>query len=171
MNSQELFQAQVPVNDTSEPTIEFIKPIFVNTLISQKSYDIIVNITDDNPPLPGNVIIQISNDSALFFNASMSLTTDNTWIFNWDNLTSYENQENYTIQVWAMDSSSNANHNWSDEYYVFLSIQESPGIFNILIYIIFVSIIFAGVMVYLNRKILHKPKNKDREKIKGVFKD
>ena len=165
------FHAQTPVNDTSEPTIEFIHPILANTLVSQKIYDVIVNITDDNPPLPGNVIIQISNDSAWLFNASMILTTNNQWSFIWNNLSSHENQANYTIRVWALDSSPNANYGWSEEYHIFLSIQESPGIFNIIMYIIFVSIIFALIMVYLNRKVFRKSSRKDREKIKGVLKD
>ena len=171
LDAHVLSHAQDPVNDTTKPAIGFINPMLDNTIVSQKSYEIIVNITDDNPPLLGDVIIQISNDSAWFFNASMSSIINNVWSFNWNNLTSYENQANYSIRVWAMDSSPNANYGWSEEYYIFLSIQKSPGIFSIIIYIIAVVIILALIMLYLNRKALNISIRRNRKKDKGEFED
>ena len=166
-----VLSSQVPISDTIPPSITFIQPNPTNTLIVSKTYEIIVNITDDNPPLQGDVIIRVSNHSTFLFNGSMALTGNSLWNFNWNNLTSYPNLENYTLEVWAKDSSPNGNSEWSEQYIVFVSIQNSPGILQFVIYIIFISFIFAGVLVYLNKKVLYKSGKKNREKTKGVFKD
>ena len=163
--------SQVPINDTTPPTITFIQPYLTNELVVIKSYYIFINITDDNPPLQGDVIIQVSNQSTLLFNASMILTGISLWSFNWNNLTSYPNQENYTLKVWAKDSSPNGNSEWSDEFSIFVSIKNSPGILQMIIYLIFVGLIFAGFMVYLNKKVLYKSVKKKGERTKGIFND
>lgn len=164
--SQMLSSAQNSINDTTAPKIIFIQPSSNNSIISQKSYSIIINITDDNAPLPGNVIIQISNFTTPLFNASMSSTVDDHWIFNWNNLTSYANRETYILQVWAMDSSLNSNFDWSGEYYVYINIQNSPGFFNMILYLIIFSAIFAGVCVYLNKRAVYKLSKKERKNAK-----
>ena len=156
--------SQVPINDTPPPTITFIQPYLTNELVVIKNYYIFVNITDDNLPLQGDVIIQVSNQSTLLFNASMTLTGNSLWIFNWNNLTSYPNQENYTLKVWAKDSSPNGNSEWSEEYVIFVSTQNSPGILPVIISIIFISFIIAGVMVYANKKVLYKSEKKKRKR-------
>jgi len=69
--------AQDPVNDTTGPIIVFIQPAENFTIIRQYSYNFIVNITDDNPPLFGNVTIQISNQSSFLFNSSMNFDGGN----------------------------------------------------------------------------------------------
>ncbi len=163
--------SQVPINDTSPPAITFIQPNSTNALVVIKSYYIFVDITDDNPPLQGDVIIQVSNQSTILFNATMILMMNSLWRFNWNNLTSYPNQENYTLRVWAKDSSPNGNSKWSDEYFIFVSIPRSPGILQIVIYIIFVPLIIASILVYLNKKVSGKSGKKKRERTKGVFKD
>ena len=163
--------SQVPINDTTPPAITFIQPNPTNELVVIKSYYIIVNITDDNPPLQGDVIIQVSNQSTLLFNASMILTGNSLWSFNWNNLTSYPNKENYTLKVWAKDSSPNRNSEWSEEYFIFVNIKSPPGILQTIIFFIFASFIFAGFSVYLNKKGLYVSRKKKRERIKGVFQD
>ena len=166
--------SQVPINDTTPPAIAFIQPNPSNEVVFSKTYYIYVNITDDNPPLPGDVIIQVSNQSILLFNASMTLRGISLWSFKWINITSYPNQENYTLRVWAKDSSPNENSEWSEEYIIFVSIQSSPGILQIIILIlviIFLSLIIAGVIVYFNRKTLYESGKKKRKRIKGVIKD
>jgi len=156
--------SQVPINDTTPPTITFIQPNPTNALIVSKTYEILVSIADDNPPLQGDVIIQVSNQSTSLFNASMILTGISMWSFNWNNLTSYPNQENYTLKVWAKDSSPNGNSEWSEEYVIFVSTQNSPGILQVVISIIFISFIIAGVMVYTNKKVLRKSEKKKRKR-------
>jgi len=156
--------SQVPINDTTPPTITFIQPNPTNALIVSKTYEILVSIADDNPPLQGDVIIQVSNQSTSLFNASMILTGISMWSFNWNNLTSYPNQENYTLKVWAKDSSPNGNSEWSEEYVIFVSTQNSPGILQVVISIIFISFIIAGVMVYTNKKVLYKSEKKKRKR-------
>ncbi len=156
--------SQVPINDTTPPTITFIQPNPTNALIVSKTYEILVSIADDNPPLQGDVIIQVSNQSTSLFNASMILTGISMWSFNWNNLTSYPNQENYTLKVWAKDSSPNGNSEWSEEYVIFVSTQNSPGILQVVISIIFISFIIAGVMVYTNKKALYKSEKKKRKR-------
>lgn len=170
--SQMLLSAQNPINDTTAPKIIFIQPSQNYTLISQKSYNIIINITDDNAPLPGNVIIQISNFTTPLFNASMSSTLDDHWIFNWNNLTFYPNRETYILQVWAMDSSLNGNFDWSEEYSIYINTQNSqnsPGILTMILYLIIFSALFAGICVYLNKRAVYKVSKKDRKKVKKEF--
>ncbi len=163
--SQMLSSAQNPINDTTAPKIIFIQPSN-NSIISQKSYNIIINITDDSAPLPGNVIIQISNFTTPLFNASMSSTVDDYWIFNWNNLTSYANRETYILQVWAMDSSLNGNFDWSEEYYIYINTQNSPGILTMILYLIIFSALFAVVCVYLDKRTVYKLSKKERKNAK-----
>ncbi|MFX1311631.1 MAG: hypothetical protein ACFFHD_03325 [Promethearchaeota archaeon] len=140
-------------NDTVAPVITFVQPLN-NSVIKKNFYEIIVNVSDDHLPEPGNVIVQISNISTSFFNATMNLEGDRQWFFNWDNISSYPNYNIYKIEVWAKDSSVNGNYNWSEAYYVFLNLSEkfSPDILNGLLYIILVSLIFAVICVYFKRK-------------------
>ena len=169
-----VLSSQVPINDTIPPRITFIQPNPTNILIVSKTYEIIVNITDDSPPLQGDVIIRVSNHSTFLFNGSMTLTGNSLWSFNWNNLTSYPNQENYTLRVWAKDSSPYKNSEWSEEYFIFVSIQSSPGFLQIILFIliiIFTSFIFAGVTVYFNKKNLRESGKKKRKRTKGVIDD
>ncbi len=155
--------SQVPTNDTTPPAITFIQPTNTYTLVVNQFYFIIVNITDDNPPVEGDVIIQVSNKFFFLFNASMALVGDSVWSFNWMNLTSYHNQENYTINVWAKDSSSNGNSKWSEEYSIFISIK-SPQILQFVFYIFVVTLIFGGILLYLNRNTLFKSRVRKKKK-------
>ena len=141
-------------NDTVAPVITFVQPSTNNSVIKKDFYEIIVNVSDDHPPVSGNVIVQISNISTLLFNATMALEGDELWLFNWENISSYPNYEFYKIEVWAKDSSLNANNNWSRAYYVIFNISEklSPSILNVAIYIFFVCIIFALIFVYFRKK-------------------
>jgi len=61
-----------------------------------------------------------------------------------------------------MDSSSNGNYNWSDAYYVFIntSIEDPPPLLNLILYFIAVFIIFALIIVYLNKKGIYQSKKK-----------
>ncbi|MFX1389419.1 MAG: hypothetical protein ACFE9Z_05065 [Promethearchaeota archaeon] len=150
-------------NETDAPVISFIQPDRNNTIISQTSYSFIVNITDENPPLFGNVTFQLSNSTTFLFNSSMSYDEGSQWSFNWNNISSYPNQyyTEYIIQIWAIDNSSNYNLGWSEVYSIFLNIQgESPGIINVIIYLILVTFIIAGIVVYLNKKLLPKSSEK-----------
>ena len=162
INNEEVFLAQDPINDTAAPIILFIQPSLNNTLIIENSYIIIVHISDDNPPLYGNVTIQISNSTNVFFSSKMNNTETEFWRFTWDNISLYQNQEVYIFQVWAMDSSSNGNYNWSDAYYVFIntSIENPPPLLNLILYFIAVAIIFALIIVYLNKKGIYQSKKK-----------
>jgi len=141
-------------NDTVAPVITFVQPSINNSVIKKKFYEIIANVSDDHPPVSGNVILQISNISTSLFNAKMALEGDELWFFNWENISSYPNYEFYKIEVWAKDSSLNANNNWSRAYYVIFNLSEklSPGILNVAIYIFFVCIIFALIFVYFRKK-------------------
>jgi len=170
---KELNISQGPSNDTTAPIITFIQPEINNTIIRINSYTIIVNITDENPPLFGNVTIQISNFSIFLFNASMGFIGGNQWNFNWDNISSYPNKfyNGYIIQIEAIDSSSNYNFGKSGEFYIYLNVPgDSPGILTIFLYLILVCLVFAGIVVYLNRKILRKVTGKNSEDEKGVYK-
>ncbi|KKN14999.1 hypothetical protein LCGC14_0990420 [marine sediment metagenome] len=158
--------SQVPINDTSPPDITFVQPNAPDALVAIKTYDIFVNITDDNPPLQGDVIIRVSNQSTILFNSPMILIINSIWRFTWNNITSYPNQQNYTLRVWAKDSSPNKNSEWSEEYFIFVSIPSSPGKLQDVINIIFISILFASVMVFLNKKVLGKSGKKKRKRIK-----
>ncbi len=141
-------------NDTVAPVITFVQPSTNNSEIKKDFYEIIVNVSDDHPPVSGNVIVQISNISTSLFNATMALEVDELWFFNWQNISSYPNYEFYKIEVWAKDSSLNGNNNWSRAYYVILNLSKklSPGILNVAIYIFFVCIIFALIIVYFRKK-------------------
>ena len=158
--------SQVPINDTSPPDITFVQPNAPDALVAIKTYDIFVNITDDNPPLQGDVIIRVSNQSTILFNSPMILIMNSIWRFTWNNITSYPNQQNYTLRVWAKDSSPNKNSEWSEEYFIFVSIPSSPGKLQDVINIIFISILFASVMVFLNKKVLSKSGKKKRKRNK-----
>lgn len=145
-----------PINDTEAPIISFIKPDINDTVITTRYYDIIVNITDENPPLPGNVSIEVLNGSIVLFNASMLVNEGIQWLFRWDNTSSYINGETYAFRVVAKDSSLNENIGISSEIRVFLNVfaSRSPGLLNGILYIIAVCIIFALIMVYIRRRAL-----------------
>ena len=140
--------------DNSSPVIAFIKPDNNDTIITGKYFDIIVNITDENPPLPGNVSIEISNATVSLFNASMTIDAGDQWFFIWDNITSYPNEITYTFRVTAKDSSTNENVGMSGLISVYVDIYSSrnPGFINGIIYIIVASLLIAGILVYFNRK-------------------
>jgi hypothetical protein len=159
-------------NDTIAPVITFIEPENNNTIIRIKPYTITANISDENPPVFGNVTIQISNLTSSLFNASMNLNGGNQWSFTWDNITSYPNRfyRGYIINIIAVDSSPDYNLGMSGDFYIYLNIPgDSPGAINIFFYLIIVCLLFAGIVVYLNRKILRKVTGKDAEDDKGVY--
>ncbi|MFW9972903.1 MAG: hypothetical protein ACFFDF_22140 [Candidatus Odinarchaeota archaeon] len=163
---------QDAINDTTAPIITFVQPEVNNTIIKKISYTIIVNISDENPPLFGNVTIQFSNFTNFLFNAIMNNTGGTLWSFNWNNISSYPNQyyRGYVIQIMAKDSSLNENLGLSGEYYIFLNVPEqTPGILNFFIYLILVSFILAGIIVYLNRKMLRKVSDKKKGNQKEVY--
>jgi hypothetical protein len=155
--------SQGPTNDTTAPIITFIQPEINNTVISKRTYTIIANISDENPPLFGNVSFQISNFTNFLFNTTMNYDGGDQWSFNWDNISLYPNRayKGYIIQIYAKDSSSNENIGMTGEFYIFLNIREgAPGLLQILIYLLVVCFIIAGIVVYLNRKMLHKISDK-----------
>lgn len=139
-------------NDTDAPVIVFIKPDINDTTVTGIFYEIIVNITDDNPPLPGNVSIEISNATTSLFNASMIKGVE--WFFIWDNITSYPNHITYFFKVTAKDSSVNENIGMSGVIYIYVAIysSNSPGILFVMLYIVMISVVIAGILVYLNKK-------------------
>lgn len=141
-------------NDTSVPIITFVKPDINNTSIRTSYYEFIVNITDENPPLPGNVTIEISNASTSYFNTSMLYDQENLWFFYWDNLTSYPNEQTYTIRVRATDSSSNKNEGLSNDLFIIMNVYSTrtPELLNAVFYIIAVIVIVVLVMIYINKK-------------------
>lgn len=140
--------------DTSPPVISFIKPDTNDTIITNKYFDIIVNITDENPPSYGNVSIEIFNSSVSFFRASMIEFEENQWLFIWNNITSYQNHNSYNLRVTAKDSSSNENTGISEVISVYLEVYISrhPGLINGILYVIMVTLIIAGIMAYFNKK-------------------
>lgn len=142
-------------NDTDAPVIVFIKPRINDTTVTGKTYDIIVNITEDNPPLPGNVSIEVSNSTTPLFNASMINDGGSEWSFTWDNITSYTNQVTYFFQVTAIDSSVNENSGMSGVIYIFVAISSSNflGFLQGILFIVLASVLIAGVLVYINKKI------------------
>jgi hypothetical protein len=154
LDNKSIFFAQGPNNDTTAPIISFIQPSNNLTLITEKSYLIIANISDDNPPLYNNVTFQISNYTSFLFNATMNYIGGFQWSFNWDNISSYSNLDWYIIRVWAKDSSSNENYGWSGEYHIYINLtfEKSPGLFYTIIYFIVISVIFAAITIYLNKK-------------------
>ena len=139
-------------NDTDAPVIVFIKPDINDTTITGNFYEIIVNITDDNPPLPGNVSIEISNATTSLFNASMIKGVE--WFFIWDNITSYPNHITYFFKVTARDSSVNENIGMSGVIYIYVAIysSNSPGMLFVMLYIIMACIVIACLLVYFNKK-------------------
>ena len=140
--------------DLTGPNITFIKPNYNYTDIESKSYEIIVNITDENPPLPlpGYVLIQISNLTTLLINTSMTSAGGDTWTYKWENLSTYQNRMFYIIRVWAKDSSPNETSSLSEAWYVYLNI--SPGIdlsaLMLVVYIFGSSVIFAVIIVFFS---------------------
>ena len=144
--------------DLIRPNITFIEPSTNNSIIEVKSYEIIVNITDENPPTPGNVSIEISNYTTALFSAPMNYSGDNLWNFIWNNVSDYESYLICVIHIWAKDSSPNENVSWSDPWYVIIIINEPIGtnIFLSIIYIIVVVFMFALAIVILNKRVLHK---------------
>ncbi|MHA2005890.1 MAG: hypothetical protein ACW980_01125 [Promethearchaeota archaeon] len=141
-------------NDTTAPIITFIKPDINDTIITTSYFDIIVNVTDLNAPLPGSVSIEISQNNTSLFNASMMLNEGSEWFFFWDNISSYPNGETYVVKVRARDSSLNNNLGISDDLSILVAIYQSrsPELLNAVLYIIFVCVIFALIIVYFNRK-------------------
>ncbi|MFW9818573.1 MAG: hypothetical protein ACFFE5_03100 [Candidatus Thorarchaeota archaeon] len=171
-NREELIFTQDPNNDTIAPVIILIQPENNNTIIRIKSYNIIANITDENPPVFGNVTLQISNFTHSLFNASMNFDGGDQWSFSWDNISLYPNKfyRGYIIQITAIDSSSDYNIGMSEKIYIYLNVHgDSPGVLNIFLYLIIVCLLFAGIVVYLNRKILRKVTGKNSEDDKGVY--
>jgi len=166
LNNEGLFIAK----DNTAPIIIFLQPLVNNTIIQTTTYTIKANISDDNPPLYGNVTLQMSNHTAFLFNVTMEYDGENQWSFKWDNISTYPNLEVYIIQVWAKDSSPNENQGKSNEFYIYLNIiTDAPGILNLLLYVFAVSIIFAGIMIYLNKKLMPKSAKKKRGKELKVF--
>ena len=162
---------QGPANDTTAPTITFIQPETNNTVIRKKSYTIIVNISDENPPLFGDVTCKISNYTMFLFNATMNYEGQSQWSFNWDNISLYPNQYyiGYIIQILAEDSSLNENLGMTGELYIYLNIPGfNPGILNVIIYLLIVCFIIAGIIVFLNRKMLHKISDQKTGNVKGT---
>ncbi len=161
--SNDAFSLGAANDDTTAPVITFVKPDTNDTSIRTRYYDFIVNITDANPPLPGNVTIEISNASISFFNASMLYDQGIQWFFSWENTTSYPNENTYIIRVRAIDSSSNENAGLSNDLSVFLDINEGGGFdtLNFVLYIIAVVFIFALIMLYFNKKRVFLKKFKD----------
>ena len=164
-----LFTPKIANNDTTPPIIKFIYPQFNNSVITQPTYDIIVNVTDTNPPLPGNVIIQISNYTSFLFNATMNNNSGNLWSFNWYNISLYPNREIYIFKVWARDSSLNGNHNWSEAFYVYIALSRDPPLINLVLYLIAVIVIFSAITVYFNKKALSQSSKKERKSTKEFF--
>ena len=58
-------------NDTTPPSISYIQPSINNTVITIHTYNIIVEIVDENSPISGNVIAELSNLTSFLFNVSM----------------------------------------------------------------------------------------------------
>lgn len=141
-------------DDTIAPVITFVRPDINGTSIRTSYYEFNVNITDANPPLPGNVTIELANASTSFFNASMLYEEGDIWFFPWENLTSYPNGQTYIIRVRATDSSSNENEGLSNDLSVILNVYYArvPNLINAIFYIIAVIVIIAVLIVYLNKK-------------------
>ncbi len=156
INNGILVVAQGSAEDTTAPVIIFIQPLENYTTITTRQFNIIVNISDENPPLNGDVIIRISNLTNLLFNASMDKENEIQWSYNWNNISAYQNWEEYIIQIWANDSSLTKNLGKSEEFYIYLNLSNGLGIWTMIIYIIVISLIFAGMVIYINKK--HQPK-------------
>ncbi|MFX1532048.1 MAG: hypothetical protein ACFFBC_13105 [Promethearchaeota archaeon] len=152
-------------NDTSPPVITFIQPDTDNITIKSKIYYIIVNVEDENPPLPGNVSLEISNANSSLFNGSMTLITENEWIFTWDNITSYPNRQIYSLKVTAKDNSTIGNIGISEVKNLYIDLSKSPSALNILIYIIATSVLIAGISIWVNKKRIHHSANNDVKRV------
>lgn len=140
--------------DITAPNITFVNTEINNTSIRTRYFEFMVNITDANPPLPGNVSIEISSNITSLFNASMNFAEGDLWFFLWNNLTSYPNKETYTVRIAAKDSSLNENYGFSSYLNVILDYYNanSPSLINVVFYIIVVCLLFAVIMVYINKK-------------------
>jgi hypothetical protein len=149
-------------NESIAPIVVILIPEENNTLVILDLFYVIVNITDDNPPLPGNVTVEISNQTSSLFNASMTYTVASQWYFQWLNITSYANGETFIIKVRAFDSSANKNMGVSTELYIILDIPPSntPGVINAVLYIIAACVLFALIMAYFSRKQLREASRK-----------
>ncbi len=168
-NNEVLSYAQGPINDTTAPIIIFIQPTENNTIIKQKSYNIIVNITDDNPPSYGNVTIQISNQTSFLYNDTMNYDGGRQWSYNWDNISLYPNYNFYNIKIWAKDSSPNENHIWSDEFQIVIRISTGPSFLHFLLYIVVVSVIFSLIIVYMNKKAIFRTSKKQKKNSQEIY--
>ena len=151
-DNESLLVAQGSDDDTTEPVITFVQPDDNTTRITTTTYIIIANVSDANPPVYGNVTLQISNQTDFLFNATMNYDGENQWSFNWDNISLFPN-DIYRLKVWAKDSSPNENYSWSEEFYIALRLSTGPSFLHFLLYILVVCLIFGGVVVYLNRKV------------------
>jgi len=142
--------------DLTGPNITFIQPNLNYTVIETKSYEIIVNITDEHPPLPlpGYVLIQISNLTTLLISTSMTTSGGDIWTYKWENLSTYQNKIVYIIRVWAKDSSPNETSSLSEAWYVYLYLPRRINLFVLrnILYIIAVSLISAAICLYINKK-------------------
>lgn len=150
-------------NDTTAPNITFFIPNANNTTISTNYYEFVVKIADANPPVPGDVSIEISNSTTSLFNASMNLFEGDLWSFFWGNLTFYPNEETYIVRVRAKDSSLNENYGLSNKIYVILDMnfRSNPNPLTAIVYFLIVGGIFALLAYFLN---------KSRGKVKKVKK-
>jgi len=155
---QDEFSIYLNQPDLTGPNITFIQPNLNGTMIETKSYEIIVNITDEHPPLSGNVRVQISNLTNLLINASMTSSEGDSWIYKWENLSTYVNRIFYIIQVWAKDSSPNGTSSLSEALYVYLYLPRRINLFLIrnILYIIAVSLISAALCLFINKKQIKK---------------
>ena len=151
---QDEFSIYLNQPDLTGPNITFIQPNLNYTIIETKSYEIIVNITDEHPPLSGNVRVQISNFTNLLINASMTSSEGDSWTYKWENLSTYVNRIFYIIRVWAKDSSPNGTSSLSEAWYVYLNLPRRINLFVLrnILYIIAVSLIFAAICLYINKK-------------------
>ncbi|MFX1314873.1 MAG: hypothetical protein ACFE9T_03355 [Promethearchaeota archaeon] len=140
--------------DLTGPNITFIQPNSNSTIITKRSYTIIVNIIDDNPPELGNVLIQISNYTDLLINTSMTPSGGELWTYNWNNISSYQNHQFYILWVWAKDSSPNETSSLSEMILVYVNLPSEMGLSLLrnILYIIVISAIFALIIFYINRK-------------------
>jgi len=150
-------------NDTTPPVITFIQPDTDNITIKSRFYDVIVNIEDENPPLPGNVSLEFSNSTYSFFNGSMTLLDENEWFFTWDNITSYPNRQAYSFKVTAKDS--NENIGISEVIVLYVDLSKSPVVLNVLFYFIAASVIIGGILIYVNKRRVHSSSSTDRDRV------
>ncbi|MFX1366234.1 MAG: hypothetical protein ACFFCE_07050 [Promethearchaeota archaeon] len=163
-DNRDVYIAQGSDEDTSSPIISFINPSENNTIINVYTFIIEVNVSDENPPLNGSVTLQISNQTTSLFNATMFYENENLWFYYWSNVSAYSNGGEYIIQISAKDSSLSENVGKSEEYYVYINLPKSPGIFNVIFFFFIVSLISTGICVYLNKNLLTRSKTNNREK-------